>query len=146
MKRILRAQTLAWSGLFCGLIAGIAVLLSKQWLVQQIVSALEEEVQASCDCSLTFDSLSLSFLTLSGSARNVRIVERGANRLSFKKISVDIDLVEIKDKRIHLKNLTLIGGIADGVGPDSVTFRFIDQLTTPLPLHLSHSATAPTCT
>ena len=133
MKRILRAQTLAWSGLFCGLIAGIAVLLSKQWLVQQIVSALEEEVQASCDCSLTFDSLSLSFLTLSGSARNVRIVERGANRLSFKKISVDIDLVEIKDKRIHLKNLTLIGGIADGVGPDSVTFRFIDQLTTPLP-------------
>lgn len=133
MKRILRAQTLAWSGLFCGLIVGIAVLLSKQWLVQQIVSALEEEVQASCDCSLAFDSFSLSFLTLSGSARNVRIIEKGTSRLSFQKISADIDLVEIKDKRIHLKNLTLTGGIADGVGPASVTFRFIDQLTAPLP-------------
>lgn len=133
MKRILRAQTLAWSGLFCGLIAGIAILLSKQWLIQQIVSALEEEVQASCDCSLAFDSFSLSFLTLSGSARNVRIVEHGITRLSFKKISTDIDLVEIQAKRIHLKNLTLTGGIADGVGPASVTFRFIDQLTAPLP-------------
>ncbi len=133
MKHFIRPQILALLGLFCGLFVGVAILMAKQWLVNQIVIALEDEVSASCDCSLAFDSFSLSFFTLSAKARNIRIIENGKARLSFKKITTDVDLSEIEARRIHLKNLTLSRGIADGVGPDSVTFKFIDQLTTPLP-------------
>lgn len=133
IRKLFRGNTLALIGLFLGLSAGAAILLAKQWLVNEIVTALEEEVVASCDCSLAFDSISLSFSTLRARARNVRIVERGVPRLSFKTIAARIDLSEIRDKKVHLQNLVLSDGLADGVGPDSVTFRFIDQLTKPLP-------------
>jgi outer membrane protein insertion porin family len=133
IRKLFRGNTLALIGLFLGLSVGGAILLSKQWLVHEIVSALEEEVVASCDCSLAFDSLSLSFSTLRARARNVRIVEKGVPRLSFKTITAKVDVSEIRDKKVHLRNLILNDGLADGVGPDSVTFRFIDQLTKPLP-------------
>lgn len=133
IKRRIRPQTLALTGLFCGLLVGVSMLITKQWLINQIVRALEDEVTASCDCSLAFDSFSLSFFTLSAKARNIRIIENGKPRLSFKTITTNVDLSEIKSRRVHLENLTLSGGIADGVGPNSVTFNFIDQLTKPLP-------------
>ncbi len=107
--------------------------MAKQWLVNEIVTSLEEEVVASCDCSLAFDSISLSFSTLRARARNVRISEKGVPRLSFKTITAKVDVSEIRDKKVHLQNLILNEGLADGVGPDSVAFRFIDQLTKPLP-------------
>ncbi len=133
IRRLFRGNTLALIGLFLGLSTGAAIILAKQWLVNEIVSALEEEVVASCDCSLAFDSLSLSFSTLRARARNVRIVEKGVPRLSFKTITAKVDISQIREKKVHLSNLLLNDGTADGVGPESVTFRFIDQLTKPLP-------------
>jgi outer membrane protein insertion porin family len=133
IRKLFKGNTLALLGLFLGLSTGAAILLAKQYLINEVVSALEEEVVASCNCSLAFDSLSLSFSTLRARARNVRIIENGAPRLSFKTITAKIDISEIRDKKVHLANLILNEGTADGVGPDSVTFRFIDQLTKPLP-------------
>jgi len=133
IRKLLRGHTLAFIGLFLGLSAGAGILLAKQWLVNEIVTALEEEVVASCECSLAFDSLSLSFSTLRARARNVRLVEKGIPRLSFKTITTKVDISEIREKRVHLKDLTLSDGTADGVGPESATFRFIEQLTSPLP-------------
>lgn len=133
IRKLLRGNTLAFIGLFLGLSTGAAILLAKQWLINEVVSALEEEVVASCDCSLAFDSFSLSFSTLRARARNVRIVENGVPRLSFRTITAKVDISEIRDKKVHLENLVLSDGTADGVGPQSVTFRFIDQLTKPLP-------------
>lgn len=136
MIRFLKGNTLVFVGLFLGLLTGAGVLSFKHWLVNEIVSSLEEEVSASCDCSLAFDSFSLSFSRLGGRARNVRILEKGVPRLTFKDIRAKVDLSEIRDKKVHLSSLVLSGGTADGVGPDSVTFRFIDQLTTALPPEL----------
>jgi outer membrane protein insertion porin family len=136
MIRFLKGNTLVFIGLFLGLVTGAGVLSFKHWLVNEIVGSLEEEVSASCDCSLAFDSLSLSFSSLGGRARNVRIIEKGVPRLTFKDIRAKVDLSEIRDKKVHLTSLVLSGGTADGVGPDSVTFRFIDQLTAPLPPEL----------
>ncbi len=133
IRTLFRGNTLAFIGLFLGLSTGAAILLAKQWLINEVVSALEEEVVASCDCALAFDSLSLSFSTLRARARNVRIVENGVPRLSFKTITAKVDISEIREKKVHLQNLVLSDGTADGVGPQSVTFRFIDQLTKPLP-------------
>lgn len=124
---------MALTGLFLGLSVGLVVLLFKHWLVNEIVESLEEEVHAACDCSLAFDSFSLSFSRPGGRARNVRIMERGVAKLSFKEITARVNLDEIREKKIHLTKVILSSGTADGVGPDSVAFRFIDQLTTPLP-------------
>lgn len=124
---------MALTGLFLGLTVGLVVLIFKHWLVNEIVDSLEEEVRAACDCSLAFDSFSLSFSRLGGRARNVRILERGVAKLSFKEITAKVAIDEIREKKVHLTKLVLSSGTADGVGPDSATFRFIDQLTTPLP-------------
>jgi len=132
MKRI-KGTTLALFGLFFGLVLGCGVVGIKYYLVQEIVDSLDSEVEASCDCKLVFDSFSLSFLRLKGRATNVRIVEKGVPRLWFDEITTDVDISEIREKRVYLENLTLSGGTADGVGPDSVMFRFIDQITKPLP-------------
>ncbi len=124
---------MALLGLFLGLSVGLFLMLFKHWLVNEIVSALEDEVHASCDCSLAFDSFDLSFSTLSGRARNIRIIEQGKAKLTFKDIVAEVDLSQIREKKVSLTRVILSNGIADGVGPDSVTFRFIDQLTAPLP-------------
>ena len=132
MKRI-KGTTLALIGLFLGLSLGCGVVALKHYLVQEIVDALDDEVEAACDCKLVFDSFSLSLLKRQGRATNVRIVENGVPRLWFDEITTDVNIDEIREKRLYLENLTLSRGTADGIGPDSVMFRFIDQLTTPLP-------------
>lgn len=124
---------MALTGLFVGLSVGLLVLIFKHWLTNEIVDSLEDEVHAACDCSLAFDSFSLSFSRLGGRARNVRIMEHGVAKLSFKEITAKVNLKEIRERKIHLTKVRLTNATADGVGPDSVAFRFIDQLTTPLP-------------
>ncbi len=132
MKRI-SGRTLALVGLLIGISVGLGINLLKGYLINEIVEAVEDEVRASCDCTLAFDSFTLSLTTLSGRARNVRVLERGAPKLTFGKISANFSLGQIRDKIVSIDNLVLSDGYADGVGPDSATFRFIDQLTTPPP-------------
>lgn len=132
MKRI-SGTTLALIGLFFGLSAGLGVVMLKYYIVQEVVDALDEEVKEACDCKLEFDSFSLSFFGRNGRATNVRIVENGVPRLWFDEVTTDVNIDQIREKKVYLENLVLSNGTADGVGPDSVTFRFIDQLTTPLP-------------
>jgi outer membrane protein insertion porin family len=132
MKRI-PGTTLALAGLLIGISFGLVISLFKEYLINEIVEALEDEVKASCDCSLSFDSFNLSFTTLSGRAKNVRILEKGVPKLTFDKITATFSLGQITDKIVSIDNLVLSKGYANGVGPDSATFRFIDQLTTPPP-------------
>ena len=103
----------------------------------EIIQSLEEEVVAACpECSIEYDTFAISFLTLSGRATNVRINERDEPKLTFPSINATFSITEILSKKIYLETLVLSQGYADGVGPDSVTFRFIDQLTKPLPPEL----------
>ncbi len=132
MKRI-SGSTLAFAGLLIGISVGLGVSLFKEYLINEIVEALEDEVKASCDCSLAFDSFTVSFITLSGRATNVRILEKGTPKLTFDKITANFSLGQIREKVVSIDNLILSKGQADGVGPESATFRFIDQLTTPPP-------------
>jgi len=133
MKRF-SGNMLALFGLVFGLIAGSGVVVGKRYLIKEIVGSLNDEVIASCkECSLTYDSLSISFLTLSGRATKVALNERGVPRLSFDEITAHFSIKEILSKKVYLEKLVLSQGVADGVGPDSVTFRFINQITAPLP-------------
>lgn len=138
MKR-LSGNLLALVGLILGISAGIGVVLLKEYLIGEIIQSLEEEVVAACpECSIEYDTFAISFLTLSGRATNVRINERDEPKLTFPSINATFSITEILSKKIYLETLVLAQGYADGVGPDSVTFRFIDQLTKPLPPELQN--------
>ena len=132
MKRI-SGNMLALIGLIFGLASGLGVVTLKQYLIQEIVQALNEEVATSCNtCSLTYDSFSLSFLTLSGKVTDVQLLDNGEPKLSFDKITATFSIEEILDQKIYLETLILSDGHAEGVGPDSATFKFIQQITSPL--------------
>ena len=136
MKRI-AGHKLALVGLFAGLMFGLAVTSIKHWLSNEIADAIDDEVRIACPtCSLAFDTFTLSFTTLSGKATNVRILNKGVAKLTFAELRGTFSLAEILERRIYLTSLTLRGGYADGVGPDSETFKFIDQLTAPIPPEL----------
>lgn len=136
MKRF-SGNLLALIGLLLGIAAGMGIVFLKEYLIGEIVQALNEEVVASCpECTVDYDTFAISFLTLSGRATNVRILEKGTPKLSFPTVTATFSINEILSKKIYLETLVLSDGNADGVGPDSVTFRFIDQITKPLPPEL----------
>lgn len=131
-----RGYKMAIAGLIVGLLVGIGIITSKEWLKREIIDALDDEVRAACDCTLTFDSLDISYLTLSASVSNPRILEKGVSKLSFQRIHAKVSLEEITSKRVLLTKVDLLGGVADGAGPDSVMFRFVDHLTKSTPPEL----------
>ena len=138
MKRI-SGNMLALIGLIFGLASGLGVVTLKQYLIQEIVQALNEEVATSCKtCSLAYDSFSLSFLTFSGKVTDVQLLDNGEPKLSFDKITATFSIDEILNQKIYLETLILSDGHAEGVGPDSATFKFIQQITSPLPPELQN--------
>jgi outer membrane protein insertion porin family len=138
MKRI-SGNILALIGLILGLASGVGVVALKRYIIQEIVQALNEEVAISCKtCSLSYDSFSLSFLTLSGKVTDVKLLDNGESKLSFDKITATFSVNEILGQKIYLETLILSDGHAEGVGPDSATFRFIEQITSPLPPELEN--------
>jgi outer membrane protein insertion porin family len=138
MKRI-SGNVLALVGLILGLSCGLAVVSLKRYLIGEVVQAINEEVAVACPtCTLTYDSFKLSFLSLSGKVTGVQLLDEGTPKLSFDKITATFNISEILDQKIYLETLILSDGHADGVGPDSATFRFIEQITSPLPPELQN--------
>lgn len=138
MKRI-SGNILALFGLILGLVSGLGVVTVKRYIIGEIVQALNEEVAISCKtCSLSYDSFALSFLTLSGKVTGVKLLDNGTPKLTFDKVTATFSINEILDQKVYLETLILSDGHADGVGPDSPTFRFIEQITSPLPPELAN--------
>ncbi len=120
-------------GIFCGIIIGLSFLRLKSFLANELIGLLDNEVRSSCNCSLEYDSISMSFLPLRAEARNARIVSSGKTKLTFKKVLAYFSLQKLGERKILLNELLLIDGFSDGVGPDSETFKFIDYLSQPAP-------------
>lgn len=138
MKRI-SGNVLALIGLMLGLASGLGVVSLKRYLIGEIVQALNEEVAVACpSCSLTYDSFKISFLTLSGRVTDVKLLENEIPKLSFETVTATFNINEILAQKIYLETMVLSDGHADGVGPDSATFRFIEQITSPLPPELQN--------
>lgn len=116
-----------------GVSLGLAILAFKTYVVEQVVSLLEDEVAASCEgCHFAVDSVSLSLLSLSATANRPRLVQNGKTMLEFKRIVASAGLSKVREHKIILSHIDLYRGLAQGVGPDSPTFRFIDHLTEPI--------------
>lgn len=127
-KHLLITMVLA---LLCsGLILGGRL---KQEAVRALIGLLDEEASTSCGGSIVYDTASLSLLTLSAEARNVRLVVEGKPHLTVNRLRARFGLRDIFSKIVHLDSLELIDAHAEGVGEQSGTFRFIDHLTAPIP-------------
>ena len=127
-----RGVVLAVAGIFVGVTFGIAVRILAGKIRAEVSQLLSELVQESCECKLAFDSLDIHLFRLSAIARNVRITEGGEEKLTFSRVTASFGLSQVLDRVVSLKELRIREGFADGVGPDSVTFRFIDHLTEPI--------------
>ncbi len=128
-----RAKHLVIVGLILGLAAGVGIEALRSFAAKELISVLDDEVSASCACEFKYDSVELSFLPLTATATNVRIVEAGRDALRFEKLVGHLGLRKVTEKKLLLDELELIRGHADGVGPDSATFKFIDHLAAPIP-------------
>lgn len=123
---------LALIGLILGVLIGLGIRALKAIVAQELVSMLQDEVAASCACKFRHDGVSVSLLTLKASAKNPRIEADGQPKLAFKTIRAHFSLRQLGDHIIPLTNLELIRGRADGIGPDSAVFKFIDHLAAPI--------------
>ncbi len=119
-------------GLTLGFLLGLGVVSFKSYIAHELIEALNDEAKIGCNCVIKYDSLSLSLLTRSAIATNVRLEEKGLVRMQFPTINADFSFEEIRNRRIFA-NVTLKDGHSDGVGERSATYRFIDQLSSPPP-------------
>lgn len=123
----------AFIGLGCGIVLGLCIQSLKSYVGRELVTLLEEEVKASCDCQFKLDDIRISLLTLRAVAKNARIEEQGQRKLYFRRLEGDFSLKRALDNKILLNELRLIDGHSLGVGPESATFKFIDYLAAPIP-------------
>lgn len=120
-------------GFLLGLLAGLLVVLLREYIESELVQMLEGEVADSTPCRFAVDRVDLSLLGLSVTAKRPRI-ECGKNTaLLFRTLEGEFSLARWKEHRIELTELRLIDGYADGVGPKSPTYEFINHLAAPLP-------------
>lgn len=131
--RLTRGLFLLICGTSLGVLTGIGMRLFERYLIGEIVEVLQDETAAACPCRLEYDSIKISLLRMKAECRGVRMVSEGKTVLQFSRIDVEASLANIMNREILLNRLVLTDGLARGVGEDSATFRFIDQLSTPLP-------------
>lgn len=129
----MRLQLLTASVILVLTLLFIGVEMGRDYGARALIGILEDEARKGCDCSIVYDDLSLSLLQLKAKGTNVRLVSGGRVALRFEEIEASFGLREITSKVVHLTHLILRRGHADGVGDESPTFKFIDQLTTPPP-------------
>lgn len=122
---------LLFTGLIIGLLTGLSILITQKYIASKITSLLKDEVKKSGAGEFAVDSLKISLLTQSATAKNARVIKDRENTLSFKKLKLTFGLKDILDKVIYLNRLDLIDGEAKGVGVKSSTYKFIDHLTKP---------------
>lgn len=118
-------------GLIFGAALGLGIRTLEAKLGPILLGSLEDEMKKVCDCSLAYDSAKVSLITLRAKAKNVRMMSGGKPKLSFDSIKASFGFPNLGAKTFPLTRLELIGGFAQGVSPESETFKFIDSLTQP---------------
>ncbi len=129
---IAKAFRLPLLGLVFGLLVGGGIVTAKEMIISEVLNALQDEASKACNCTIKYDSASLSLLARQVVGTNVRLIENGSTRLQFKEVVTSFDLQEVRSKRILL-DVSLSDGYSNGFGEKSATFKFIEQLAAPPP-------------
>ncbi len=100
----------------------------------ELTEILDEEIKQACsDCEFKVDKTYINLVGLNGYFKNARFLEAGEAKLEFKRVDIQIRLSGLFQKKILIKRLDLIDGFSEGVGVNSLTYKFIDQLIKPRP-------------
>ena len=75
-KRKKTGTRLALLGLTIGLTIGLGLLILKEYLADQLVQVLRDEVESSCDCQFEVDSARVSLLTFKATALNAKVISK----------------------------------------------------------------------
>ena len=132
-KKKKKGLKLTLVGIFIGLVAGFGILAIESYVASELRALLDEEAQKACDCRFDASNISISLLTMRGSAQDARILRGGEPRLIFKRVNASFSLSRASEKLLVLSDLHLQDGVAYDVDEDSVTFQFIDSLSTAPP-------------
>jgi len=119
-------------GLLAGLVFGVGVLWVKSYIAQQLVELLDDEARDSAHCNFKSDKIQISLLSLRAYTSNAGIFCDGEPRLWFKKLRASFSLAKIREHKVLLSQLDLFDGFSKGFGPESATYKFIDDLSAPL--------------
>ena len=117
-------------GIILGIITGFGILGIQSFIAGELHTILNDEARKACNCSFDASSIEISLLTLSGKAKDARILRNGEPRLLFREVETRFSLTQLGQKRIVLSDLHLKDGVAYNVDQDSVTFQLIDSLST----------------
>ncbi|MFM1847912.1 MAG: hypothetical protein RL417_1386, partial [Pseudomonadota bacterium] len=90
-----RARNLVIIGLILGLGFGLGIEALRAFAARELMGILEDEVKASCPCEFKYDSVELSFVPITATARNVRLVENGRDALHFERLHGSFSLRKI---------------------------------------------------
>lgn len=115
-----------------GILIGLGIDSAQTYISRILMDTLQDEAKKAGGFSFAADSVDISLLTLSGTARGARLEAEGKPALWFKRIDVHFSIAKILERQIIL-DLTLRDGHAIGVDAESPTFRFIDSLSAPIP-------------
>ncbi|MCB0317564.1 MAG: translocation/assembly module TamB domain-containing protein [Bdellovibrionales bacterium] len=132
MKKKSKGAKLALLGVIIGLVIGLGLLILKEYLANQLVQLLRDEVANSCDCQFTVDSASVSLLAASAVANKPTVIFKDKPALEFKKIKASFDISDIKNHKIWIKQLHLIEGKSDGVTPGAPTYEVVKYFAEPI--------------
>ncbi|MCO6431893.1 MAG: translocation/assembly module TamB domain-containing protein [Deltaproteobacteria bacterium] len=124
---------LAIIGFAIGIGVGLGILALKNFAARQLVGLLQDEVQLSTGCSFSIDRIDVSLLRLRVDGYGPRMVCKDGIPLSFEKLDGTFSLSAWRDHIVYLDRLRLFHGRADGVGPHSKTYKFVDSLLAPAP-------------
>lgn len=121
--------------LWCAAITAICLFgissYAKWYIEDLVLNELNKEAQAKCPtCLIKVSGCWMSWLRGEGAFLDPRMVMDGRDVLKFREVRANVSFENIWNKELLL-SLDLLDGMADGVGPDSGLYKFIDQLTTP---------------
>ncbi len=121
--------------LILGAIAGFSFLLLEKYAARELLGVLADEIRASGDYDLVYDSAELNLLRLKARAKNVRIISNQTkeNLVFVKTLEASFNLSRISNRIADLTELKLINGDLNGVGPDSAIYNVVDYLAAPVP-------------
>lgn len=114
-------------GLICGISLGFGIVALKNMLGRELMGFLGRQFEASCPCTLRYDRVEVSLLTLSATGSNLRVIENGEPVLFFKKGYIGFRPGPWAAKRIYM-DVELGEGGSKGVGSRSAIYRFIKHV------------------
>jgi outer membrane protein insertion porin family len=140
LRRTRSPLFLFFLSLFIGIGVGLFVRL-EDWAARNLMGLLADEIRDGTEgCTLEYETAQLSLLRLFAVTKNVNVLCQDKSKtrdgepiaMHFDEITVSVGLRKLASLTVTLDEIRLKHGYANGVGPNSATYKFIDYLSAPV--------------